>query len=175
MIRVYAQGLDERRDNMTKLRSIALGILNAFPGTAFALDQAYREIDVAIDFREDVAPLPLATAQRIADAFMAEGCVAKVSSIHVNAWIGAHNKLTMSRRFLREIIEIPSENDANRIAFCGDSPNDEPMFEYFPNGVGVANIRPFAPLMKHLPRYVTQAEGGAGFAEFAAAVLSARR
>jgi hypothetical protein len=49
------------------------------------------------------------------------------------------------------------------------------MFKYFPNGIGVANIRPFTPLMKHLPRYVTQAEGGLGFAEFAEAALNARR
>ena len=174
MIRVYGQGVDERRVNAAKLRTIALRVLKEFPGTAFAADQAYRETDVAIDFREDVAPLPLATAQKIADAFTAEGCVAKVSSIHVNAWIGSHDKLTMSRRLLAEAFEIDSEKDKAKIAYCGDSPNDAPMFGYFPNGIGVANIRPFAGLMKHLPRYVTEAEGGAGFAEFTAAILKAR-
>lgn len=174
MIRVYGQGPDERRANTAKLRAIALRILKEFPGTAFAADQAFRETDVAIDFREDVAPLPLATAQKIADAFTAEGCAAKVSSIHVNAWIGSHDKLTMSRRLLAEAFEIDSEKDIEKIAFCGDSPNDAPMFGYFPNGIGVANIEAFVKLMKHLPRYVTQAEGGAGFAEFAAAVLKAR-
>ncbi len=174
MIRVYAQGIEERRDNAAKLHAIALRVLKEFPGTAFAADQAYREIDVAIDFCEDVPPLPLATAQKIAAAFTAEGCVAKVSSIHVNAWIGAHDKLTMSRRFLGEALEIDSERDGEQIAYCGDSPNDAPMFAYFRNGIGVANVRPFVPLMKHLPRYVTKAEGGAGFAEAAKAVLKAR-
>ena len=174
MIRVHGQGPDERRANGAKLRAIALRVLKEFPGTSFAADQAYRETDVAIDFREDVAPLPLATAQKIADVFTAEGCVAKVSSIHVNAWIGPHDKLTMSRRLLAEAFEIDSEKDKAKIAYCGDSPNDASMFGYFPNGIGVANIRPFAGLMKHLPRYVTEAEGGAGFAEFAGAVLKAR-
>ncbi|MBC8035893.1 MAG: HAD family phosphatase [Rhizobiales bacterium] len=173
MMRVYGQGAEERRANESKLRAIALRIQKEFPGTAFAADQAYRETDVAIDFREDVTPLPLAAAQKIADAFMAEGCVAKVSSIHVNAWIGPHDKLTMTRRFLAEAFEMDSEKAKAKIAFCGDSPNDEPMFEYFPNGVGVANIAPFTGLMKHLPRYVTEAEGGLGFAEFANAVLNA--
>ena len=175
MIRVYAQTAAERQANAAKLKAISLRVLNEFPGTAMASDQVYREIDVAIDFCEDVPPLPLATAQKIAEAFAAEGATAKVSSIHVNAWIGAHDKLTMSRRFLAEVFEIDSEKDIAKIAYCGDSPNDAPMFGYFPNGIGVANIGPYAKLMRHLPRYVTEAEGGYGFAEFAAAVLAARR
>ncbi len=174
MIRAYGQEADERHANMAKLRAIALHILKRFPGTALAADQAYREIDVAIDFCEDVTPLPLATAQEIAEAFAAEGCMAKVSSIHVNAWIGSHDKLTMARRLLAEVFEIDSETVIEKIAYCGDSPNDAPMFGYFPNGIGVANIRPLVAFMEHLPRYVTQTEGSAGFAEFADAVLEAR-
>jgi HAD superfamily hydrolase (TIGR01484 family) len=175
MIRVYAQGSGERRANTERLKAITLRILKEFPGTAIAADQTYREIDVAVDFREDVPPLPLATARNIAEAFAAEGAIAKVSSIHVNAWFGAHNKLTMSRRILAEAFEIDSDKTIEKIAYCGDSPNDAPMFGYFPNSVGVANIGPFVEVMKHLPRYVTRAGGGYGFAEFASAVLSARR
>ncbi len=174
MIRVYAQPAEERRANSTKLWAIAERVLKAFPGTAIASDQAYREIDVAIDFCEDVPPLPLATAQKIAEAFHAEGAAAKVSSIHVNAWFGSHDKLTMSRRLLFEAFGMDVDRDVKRIAYCGDSPNDAPMFAVFPLGIGVANIRPYAKLMAHLPRYVTAGEGGHGFAEFADAVLSTR-
>jgi len=174
MIRVYAQSADIRRANSEKLWKIADRVLKDFPGTAIASDQAYREIDVAIDFCEDVPPLPLATAQAIAEAFHKEGAAAKVSSIHVNAWFGDHDKLTMSERFLAESFDIRLEKDLNHIAYCGDSPNDAPMYAVFPLGVGVANIRPYAPLMKHLPNYVTQGEGGHGFAEFVDAVLKAR-
>jgi HAD superfamily hydrolase (TIGR01484 family) len=174
MIRAYAQPAEERRANSAKLWSIAERVLKDFPGTAIASDQAYREIDVAIDFCEDVPPLPLATAQKIAEAFHAEGAAAKVSSIHVNAWFGAHDKLTMSRRFLSEAFGISVEKDLKAIAYCGDSPNDAPMFAVFPLGIGVSNIRPFAKLMPSLPSYVTEGEGGHGFAEFAEAVLRAR-
>ena len=174
MIRVYAQGVDERRANADRLWRIARRVLEDFPGTAIASDQAYREIDVAIDFCEDVPPLPLETAQKIAEAFHAEGAAAKVSSIHVNAWYGTHDKLTMSKRFLLDAFDIKAEKDIEKIAYCGDSPNDAPMYAYFPNGIGVANIVPFAKLMAHLPRYVTAAEGGLGFAEFAELVLRAR-
>lgn len=174
MIRVYAQSAEERQANTGKLWTIARRVLKEFPGTAIASDQAYREIDVAIDFCEDVPPLPLATAQKIAEAFHAEGAAAKVSSIHVNAWFGAHDKLTMSRRFLSESFGIEVDTDLKSIAYCGDSPNDAPMYAVFPLGIGVANIRPFARLMPHLPSYVTEGEGGHGFAEFADAVLRAR-
>jgi len=174
MIRVYAQPAEVRRTNAVKLWAIAERVLKAFPGTAIASDQAYREIDVAIDFCEDVPPLPLATAQKIADAFHREGAAAKVSSIHVNAWFGDHDKLTMSERFLAESLDIRLEKDLNHIAYCGDSPNDAPMYAVFPLGVGVANIRPYAKLMAHLPNYVTKGEGGHGFAEFVDAVLKAR-
>jgi len=174
MIRVYAQPAEVRRTNAVKLWAIAERVLKAFPGTAIASDQAYREIDVAIDFCEDVPPLPLATAQKIAEAFHREGAAAKVSSIHVNAWFGDHDKLTMSERFLAESLDIRLEKDLNHIAYCGDSPNDAPMYAVFPLGVGVANIRPYARLMAHLPNYVTKGEGGHGFAEFVDAVLKAR-
>jgi hypothetical protein len=40
--------------------------------------------------------------------------------------------------------------------------------------VGVANIRRFEADLAHAPRYITQAERGAGFAEVARALLQAR-
>ncbi len=174
MVRVYAQTAEERKANAKKLWAIAEQVLKEFPGTAIASDQAYREIDVAIDFCEDVPPLPLETAQAIADRFAAGGAVAKVSSIHVNAWFGSHNKLTMARKFLAEAFEIDSLSGAESIAFVGDSPNDAPMFEGFQNGIGVANVMAYVKIMPHLPRFVTKAEGGLGFAEFASAVLAAK-
>jgi hydroxymethylpyrimidine pyrophosphatase-like HAD family hydrolase len=80
----------------------------------------------------------------------------------------------MSSRFLSEAFDIRVESDAAKIAYCGDSPNDAPMFAGFPTSIGVANIRPYAKLMSHLPLYVTAGEGGHGFAEFGDAVIRAR-
>jgi HAD superfamily hydrolase (TIGR01484 family) len=174
MERVYAQDAETRKNNTGRLWAIANDVLKAFPGTAIASDQAYREIDVAIDFCEDVPPLPLATAQAIASRFHAAGAEAKVSSIHVNAWFGMHDKLSMSRRLLAEKFAIPDEAMAGAVAYCGDSPNDAPMFAGFPLGIGVANIKPLLPLMAHLPAYVTDGEGGRGFAEFATMLLAAK-
>jgi hydroxymethylpyrimidine pyrophosphatase-like HAD family hydrolase len=63
---------------------------------------------------------------------------------------------------------------SEEIVFVGDSPNDAPMFGFFPNSVGVANVRDFAADLDAAPRYVTEARGGAGFAELAAALIGAR-
>jgi HAD superfamily hydrolase (TIGR01484 family) len=174
MLRVYGQSADERSANNERLTVLGERILKAFPGTAIASDQAYREIDIAIDFREDVPPLPLETADRIRQAFEAQGAMAKVSSIHVNAWFGRHDKLTMTKRLLRECFGIDTDKERQHIVYAGDSPNDAPMFAFFPNAIGVANVVPYQAIMTHLPRYVTQAEGGDGFAELARALLEAR-
>jgi hypothetical protein len=48
------------------------------------------------------------------------------------------------------------------------------MFAFFPNGVGVANVRRFLGQIETPPAWTTAAEGGHGFAELADAILAAR-
>lgn len=174
MDRIYAQDVATRQANTATLWEIARRVLKDVPGTAIASDQAYREIDVAIDFAEDVPPLPLQEVQKIVTAFEARGATAKISSIHVNAWFGEHDKLSMALRLLSEVCGISSKEAGSAVAYCGDSPNDAPMFGYFPLSIGVANVKQFADRMEHLPSFVTEEEGGAGFAHFARLLLEAR-
>ena len=156
-----------RAAQRAKLTAIGAKILAAVPGTALASDQHYREADLAIDFCEDVAPLPRAIVDRIVAMMEAEGMTAKVSSIHVNGWFGRYDKLAMTRTCLAEAFGIDLDAERTRFVFAGDSPNDAPMFGFFPNAVGVANIRAFADRIATLPAYVTVAEAGAGFVELA--------
>ena len=118
------------------------------PGAAIASDQLYREADLAIDFREDVEPLPPEAIDRIVALFHEAGAVAKVSSIHVNGWFGQYDKLSMTRVFVRDALGLDLETTRSLFVFCGDSPNDEPMFRFFPYGCGVANVRDFASRMQ---------------------------
>jgi hypothetical protein len=48
------------------------------------------------------------------------------------------------------------------------------MFGFFPNAVGVANVRDFAGRLDAEPAWITGARGGRGFAELADAILEAR-
>ena len=156
-----------RQSNRARLAAIGDAILRAVPGCALASDQLYREADLAIDYREDVPELPRAAVDRIVTLMEAAGMTAKVSSIHVNGWFGAHDKLTMTRLLFAETFGIDLDAERARFVLVGDSPNDAPMFAYFQNAVGVANVRAFADRIPTLPAYVTESEGGAGFAELA--------
>jgi HAD superfamily hydrolase (TIGR01484 family) len=170
--RYALEGIDR---NVARLRCarIAEAILREVPGAALASDQAYRESDLAIDYCEDVAPLSREAVDRIVEIMRAEGMTVRISSIHVNGWFGAYDKLTMTRSLLREEFGIDLDRERDSFVFAGDSPNDEPMFDYFPYSIGVANVRRFTERMRLLPKYVTAGESGAGFAEIAA-LLTAR-
>jgi HAD superfamily hydrolase (TIGR01484 family) len=172
--RHFAAGPDERRDYRERLAAIATTILREVPGSAVASDQIYRETDLAIDYCEDVPPLSGESVERIVALMCAEGMSAKVSSIHVNGWFGSHDKLSMTRRLLADEFELDLDRERERFVFVGDSPNDAPMFDFFPYSVGVANVREFGERVSTPPKYVTMREAGAGFTELADFLLEAR-
>jgi HAD superfamily hydrolase (TIGR01484 family) len=165
MIRRYWKSEAERSADRDRLEAIRKRVLDVVPGCAVAADQAYREADLAIDFREDVPPLPPASIKAIQAVFEAAGATAKISSIHVNGWFGDYDKLSMTRLLFEEAFSQDLTAIRDRVVFCGDSPNDAPMFGFFPHAVGVANVRAFADDLQALPAWVTRAEGGYGFAE----------
>ncbi|HEY1795553.1 MAG TPA: HAD-IIB family hydrolase [Stellaceae bacterium] len=172
MTRRYFLGEDERVQARARLDRLGAEILAAVPGAGLAADQAYRIADLAIDFREDCGPLPQRDIDRIVALFEAAGATAKVSSIHVNGWFGAWDKLAMTRILFREAYGLDLDAVKEAVIFIGDSPNDAPMFAHLPNAVAVANIRPHLAHVATPPTYVTGAEAGAGFVEFADALLS---
>ena len=152
-------------------------ILAEVPGCAVASDQFCRLYDLAIDFNEDVPALPPAAVDHTVALMREAGMTAKVSSIHVNGWFGAWDKLAMTRRLMRERfgLDIDQADAREGIVFVGDSPNDEPMFEFFPHAVGVANVLAHQARMQALPAWVTASAAGAGFVELAGHLLAARR
>jgi HAD superfamily hydrolase (TIGR01484 family) len=174
LVKRYVIDVRQREERARRMDAIAERILAEVPGCGIASDQPYREADLAIDFREDVAALPLESVQRIVRLMEEEGLTAKASSIHVNGWFGGYDKLSTARRMLREEFAIDLDRAREEFVFVGDSPNDQPMFAFFPHAVGVANVREMAELMTSLPQWVTPSEGAFGFAELAEALLSAR-
>jgi HAD superfamily hydrolase (TIGR01484 family) len=175
LVRRFMDPDEVRRDARARLAALGERVLVAVPGCALASDQQYRESDLAIDFCEDVPPLPQADVARIVTMFEAAGATAKVSSIHVNGWFGQYDKMTMARRYTAEVLGFDLEEAIGRCAYVGDSPNDAPMFAAFPHAIGVANVRRFLGRMAAMPRYVTASEGGYGFVEVAEAILAAHR
>ena len=117
-----------------RLAAIGARILAAVPGCALASDQPYRETDLAIDYCEDVPALPLerGRADRGADA---RGRAAR------------QGELDPCQRLVRRLRQAgddaggcspsdfgmrPRRASAMASSIVGDSPNDAPMFEFFP-------------------------------------------
>jgi HAD superfamily hydrolase (TIGR01484 family) len=167
-----AAGDPARRE---RLRQIGERILREVPGAAWASDQGYRVADIAIDYCEDVPRLTLDAVARIVALMREAGLTAKVSSIHVNGWFGAYDKLGMTRALLAEVFGTDLDARREQFVFIGDSPNDAPMFGFFPLSVGVANVRDYAGRIEPEPRFITAARSGAGFVELAEVLLARAR
>ena len=65
MRRCYVRSEAQRLEDQTKLSTLKKEILQKVPGSAISEDQAYREADLAVDFCEDVAPLPNEAVMKI--------------------------------------------------------------------------------------------------------------
>lgn len=165
MLRHFAQDKELRLQNQKKLKEVEAEVLAEIPGADLASDQFCRLIDLAVDFCEDVKPLEPADVDRIVAIFEKHGAQAKVSSIHVNGWFGEHNKLTMCQTFVEQELGEKLSEIQRKVAFVGDSPNDEPMFSYFQNSFAVANIEDYRDRLDSLPKYCAPSRGGQGFVE----------
>ncbi|MCB0357331.1 MAG: HAD-IIB family hydrolase [Bdellovibrionales bacterium] len=169
MQRCFVFDSTQRDSHRTKLDTIKNEILNRVHGADVASDQFCRLMDLAIDFCEDVKPLSAEQIQEIVDIFKAHGAQAKVSSIHVNGWFGEYDKLSMCKKFCQDVLKFDLAHAQNQVLFVGDSPNDEPMFSFFENSVGVANVNDFH--LKFPPKYVTKKLRGEGFKELTDHIL----
>jgi HAD superfamily hydrolase (TIGR01484 family) len=169
----YAQDEATRARHARRLREVAARVLREVPGSRLARDSAGRVTDIAIDHSE-FAQLPADQIERVLALVRAEGLTASVSSIHVNAWFGAHDKLSGARWIVRRLLGRDLDAERGRWVFVGDSTNDQLLFGHFPLSVGVANVMRFERQLAVWPRYIAQGERGAGFAEVADAILRAR-
>jgi len=174
LTRRYAKEAEDRRSDAERLDEIRAAVLAEVPGSAVASDQRYRDADLAIDFCEDVPRLSKAAVGRIAAIFERFGATAKVSSIHVNGWFGGYDKLSTTRLFLAECFGIDIDREREAVVFSGDSPNDAPMFGFFPLSVGVANVHDFTEELASPPAFVTAGRAADGFAELADGLIAAR-
>ena len=167
--KIYQQDLPTRTHNFQEMQRIAKRVLKEIPGTVMAQDSAGRETDIAFDHSE-FHTLTTEKIQQVIKLLQQEGMTATVSSIHINAWFGDHNKWHGAQWILKQLTGRDLKQELDRWVYVGDSTNDQVMFEHFTHSVGVANIKRFEKELKHLPKYIAQKERGAGFAEIVAAL-----
>ena len=136
---------------------------------SLAHDQPFRLADVAID----ISGRNSAEIAELARKISALGASVAISSIHINTWIGTYNKRTMSERLL-EKLQLSPGDIADSTAFVGDSRNDAPMFGFFRNAFGVANVVPVLKDIPVKPRWISERPAGLGFVDIARTVLAAQ-
>ena len=163
----YQQDAATRAAHFARMQQVLARIEATVAGARRAQACLGRETDIAIGHGE-FSHRPQTAIDQCVQVMRAAGMNATVSSIHINGWFGAHNKLEGARWIIRQLLGRELDAELDRWVYVGDSTNDQLMFQHFPHSVGVANIARFVPQLSHLPRYVTRAERGAGFAELVA-------
>ncbi len=171
--RYYTDDEAQRARDRKRLQRIVREVIAEVPGAQLSFDSRYTEVDLAIDWNEDVKLAPEQAAQ-IEAAAKARGASAVRSNVHVNVWLGGFDKATACERLLADEAKARFPRDAERFAFVGDAPNDSPLFARFPLSVGVADVKRHRKVMEALPTFVTHSRGGLGFRELAAAILVAK-
>jgi HAD superfamily hydrolase (TIGR01484 family) len=171
--KVYARPRAVRARERARLFRAVRAALRAVPGARLSTDSLFTEVDVAVDYNEDVKLGP--RAADVLESFLRKrGIQAVRSSVHVNAWVGNFDKAWMVRRFLLKEWGARLAPGTRAFAYVGDSFNDAPLFAAFHLSIGVANVLEVLPQLASPPHYVTKKAEGRGFEEVARAVLSQR-
>lgn len=170
--KIYQQDAATRTANQIRMRAIAAQVSAEVPGVELSRDSAGRETDLAFDYAEFARHAP-ETVQQVLAVLQRAGMQTTVSSIHIHGCFGDFNKWRGACWIAHELLGRDLRQELDQWVFVGDSGNDQAMFAHFTHSVGVANIRRFKAALTHKPRYITQGERGAGFAEVAQALLAA--
>jgi HAD superfamily hydrolase (TIGR01484 family) len=164
---VPAASLPEWRRRMN---DAAVDVMSKVPGARLSSDSKYREVDLAIDWNEEVQ-LSREDAEMCVALLQKAGFTAARSSVHVNFGPPHFDKLSACVQVVRRVLG-GSEHELASYVYVGDALNDAPMFGGFPTSVGVSNIRAWWDELAHKPAYITERPEGAGLRELVEHVLS---
>ncbi len=157
-----------------KLRALGSAIATRYPQVRISADQPYRLTDLAIDYAEQSRDVSEETVAEIVNWMQGVGYQTAVSSIHIHAYKPINEKADGVYPLMQAAFAMSVDEVHARAAFIGDSPNDASLFAAIPMSVGVANVRASLGKIVMPPAYVCVAECGAGFVEFATALIGAR-
>jgi hypothetical protein len=142
-----------------------------FSEAQLALDQDFRQYDLAIDIGEGVSPWSPGRIQEALAFIQQAGFQASASSVHINIWRGDISKPGMFAKWMQQ---QGQKLDLTEWIYLGDAANDAAAFAFFQQTVAVANFKKYQDQVKTLPQYITTQEMGMGFREVGARLLAAR-
>ena len=156
-----------------RMHDVAIEAMSKIPGMRLSGDTKYREVDLALDWNEEVS-LPIADADRAVAMIRKAGMTAVRSSVHVNFGPPSFDKLSACLQVVKHVL-AGDEADLASYVYVGDALNDAPMFGGFPTSVGVANIKAYWDELDHKPAYLTELAEGPGLREVVEHILAITR
>jgi len=155
-----------------RMHDVAVDVMSKVPGARLSSDSRYREVDLAIDWNEEVS-LSRDDAETCVALIRKAGFAASRSSVHVNFGPPHFDKLSACITVVRQVLGGDG-NDLSPFAFVGDALNDAPMFRGFPTSIGVANVKSWWDELDAKPAYITERAEGAGLRELVDHLLAIR-
>jgi HAD superfamily hydrolase (TIGR01484 family) len=152
-----------------RMNDAAVDVMSKVPGARLSSDSKYREVDLAIDWNEEVS-LSRDDAEVVVHLLTRAGFTAVRSSVHVNFGPPHFDKLSACMAVVRQVLG-GDPADLSPYVFAGDALNDAPMFRGFPSSVGVANVKAWWDELVSKPAYLTELPEGAGLRELIAYLL----
>lgn len=142
-------------EDIVSLSDKAAALVKAHPKCIMSADSFGRRTDRAVEFaqmsKEDVAAV---------EKFLVENNLNySRSNVHINFWEGDVSKANGVRYFLKNYAPHVQEDEC---LFYGDAANDESMFEFFSNTVGVSNILSILDELEYKPSIVLEGKDNAG-------------
>jgi len=153
-----------------RMNDAAVDVMSRVPGARLSSDSKYREVDLAIDWNEEVQ-LHRDDAEVAVQMLRKAGFTAVRSSVHVNFGPPHFDKLSACMTVVRQVLGGDA-NDLSPYVFVGDALNDAPMFGGFPSSVGVANVKAWWDELPFKPAYLTERPEGAGLRELITHLMS---
>jgi HAD superfamily hydrolase (TIGR01484 family) len=164
---VPAASLPEWRRRMN---DIAVDVMSKVPGARLSSDSKYREVDLAIDWNEEVQ-LTREDAELCVQMIQKAGFAAVRSSVHVNFGPPHFDKLSACKQVVKKVLGGNVE-ELSSYVYVGDALNDAPMFGGFPTSVGVANVKTWWDELAHKPAFITERPEGGGLRELVQHLLA---
>lgn len=155
-----------------RMRAAAMDAIQEVPGARLSSDSKYREVDMAIDWNEEMS-LSVRDAQHVVEMLRKAGFAAVRSSVHVNFGPPEFDKASACARVVEQVLRA-DPNDLSSYVYVGDSLNDAPMFRAFARSVGVANVTTWWDELSDKPKYLTESAEGAGLREVMAHISTLR-
>lgn len=145
---VYDEEIQELAEHTIKLKE-------QIPSVIMSADSFGRRTDRAVEFlymnEKDV--------DKVRNYFIKNNINFSQSNVHINFWLGDVSKANAVDYYLKNYAPHLNKDEC---LFYGDAMNDESMFKFFPNTVGVSNIISVLDSLKFKPKIILEGKDNSG-------------